>query len=160
VDYAKQVFVYGPPVAVSNNGQIFIFKKPKSLVLCLFIMTLTGFVFVKSINVKQAIEQYLQELEDEGATPEKAAALNEAIAGEYAPLLSAAKSSVKVQLNDNMDVVVCLSQKENKGKGFLAKAKDQSKGTMQDKIKNLVKNKQGKVFYVQQGSVGFDPTDA
>ena len=33
VDYAMITHLYGPPVSVSSNGQLFIFKKPKSMTL-------------------------------------------------------------------------------------------------------------------------------
>lgn len=77
-------------------------------------MTTNGFVYIKAINIKASIEKYLSDLHEEGASPEKVAMLSVAITSEYKAFLDFTQSQVKFQINDNMDIIVSLSQKKKK----------------------------------------------
>ena len=57
VDYSR--YDYGQPTAVSNNGQIFIFRQPKSLTIHVLAMTLTSLEHIKTVDMKQAIRKYI-----------------------------------------------------------------------------------------------------
>ena len=61
---------YGNPKAVSNNGQVFIFQKSKTLILNVIIMSLHGLHFIKSIDINKDIKAYLNLLGDQKPTEE------------------------------------------------------------------------------------------
>ena len=65
-DYSKLCAEYGRPSAVSNNGQIFIFRQPKSFVLNVMVLNIDspdGFEPIKRIDMVEAISQYPTALE-------------------------------------------------------------------------------------------------
>ena len=84
--YRRIVEMFGNPVTVSNNGQVFIFKQPKQLLLTLMVLTNKGFLKVKTLSELESMARKA------GFTKENA--------------------NVKVVVNDKMDVVVRLVLKK------------------------------------------------
>lgn len=106
VDYTLKHTQYGTPTAVSNNGQIFIFRQQKSLTIDILVMTKDTLVHIKKVNLKKEIDKYVEMLAatDSG----KASALRAQLdSNEYAPYMHKDKSKLKFQINDNMDIAVC-----------------------------------------------------
>ena len=67
--YKKEVEKYGNPISVSDNGRIFIFQSQKENSrwnIHILKMTSEGFVFIKSIHIRDAIYAYVDQL---GHTP-------------------------------------------------------------------------------------------
>ena len=62
VDFSRQIILYGKPIAVSNNGLVFIFKVQKSEhanILAIDPQSL-DMVHMKKVNIMQAIDSYMQ----------------------------------------------------------------------------------------------------
>ena len=59
IEYSDQVKKYGKPMSVSNNGMIYIFKKPSKNVLNIMLLTLNGFIFIKQIKIMDKISDHI-----------------------------------------------------------------------------------------------------
>lgn len=65
-NYSEITDFYGLPVSVSNNGQIFLFKKKKQKILSIFVMNflndqnINGLTFIKDIDIESNIVTYLK----------------------------------------------------------------------------------------------------
>ena len=96
---------YGMVRAVSNNGQIFVFKKSSSFELNILLMTnKNGLFFVKTINIQSQIIKYLEN--DEAPVVEN---LREAVGpkGDYFCIKNQPSDCwIEYVLNDSMDLIV------------------------------------------------------
>jgi len=166
VDYWIEATKYGEPTAVSNNGQIFIFRQPKTLIIHVLIMTLEKLEHIKKIDLARAIPAYLDGLPSGGgAQAEKVRELTQALTGdgEYSSYLAPGKSKLRLEINDNMDIVACISQANDAGGAGDPNAdtaathllkQGKTKATREDEREGRAKNQRGNVIYIQKGSVG------
>ena len=46
-------------MSVSNNGMMYIFKKPSKNILNLMLLTLKGFLFIKEIKIMEKISEFI-----------------------------------------------------------------------------------------------------
>ena len=169
VHYWREAREYGDPAAVSSNGQIFIFRQPKTLTIHVLIMTLTGLEYIKKIDLSRAIPAYLEDAKEvHGGQAEKVRELKERLTGEgeYSSYLAPGKSKLRLEINDNMDIVAGISQANDTGGAGDANAdgalralkQGKTKVTREDEVKARAKHQGGHVIYIQKGSVDFSPS--
>ena len=64
INFANLVDQYGPPKAVSNNGQIYIFRQKEKQDFHICQLTNNGFELVKSFNIVDSIRDYIENNRD------------------------------------------------------------------------------------------------
>ena len=119
VNYFRTIHLkYGSPKAVSNNGQVFIFKKSMDLELHIIILDVnvsssSTLSFIKTINVHTAIEKFIElknkpeHHKGDKELKKKAEELEfETTQGEFSGLNDPARCKFYYKINDEMDVII------------------------------------------------------
>ena len=114
VSFEYEASLYGKPVQVSENGKNLIFQKDDDLfnvhVLCINSKRL---VYIKSIDIKASINQYLIDIENEAVFGSKEHEMiqeqKSRIKGDFQTLFIPSNVVLTFSINDNLDVTIQIS---------------------------------------------------
>jgi len=168
LDYSDLQEQCGKPVAVSNNGQIFLFKQSKTMRVSVIVLNLDleendiSMKMIKTVDISEAIQYYVDTKEADACG--RLRLPKEEIAGAYKNVLDPSNCTLNLTVNDNMDIVAQLKPKQDmKNKFAMAKVsirmdKD-TKENFEEKIKARLKEQLGSIIYMQRGIVGINTSE-
>lgn len=116
ISFKHHVEAYGIPIAVSANGRNSIFQKPEDQFnVHLLCFTSEEVIYIKSINIKEAIGDYIETMRAEAVPNSKELAsilhLKRTLETDFKSYFIHRNSKIQIDINDNFDVAIQISNK-------------------------------------------------